>query len=385
MSDARSFIPFNRPSLLGDELDHMRDAVERGWISGDGHYTKECHKRLQALLACEKVLLTTSCTDALEMAAMLCDVGPGDEVVIPDFTFVSTANAFASRGATPVFVDVREDTLNLDERLLPAAITSRTKAIVPVHYAGVACEMDEILRIARVADVRVVEDAAQSLGASYRGRPLGAIGDLGAFSFHETKNLHCGEGGALAINEAALAPRAEVLWQKGTNRNRFLRGEVDKYTWCDYGSSFLPSDLLAAFLLAQLEHVDAVTASRRRLFARYMEAFEPLEQQGRARRPQIPAELADAHNGHIFFLLCAGGDERDRLIAHLRGLGIHAVFHYQPLHRSEMGARFAKPDTSCPVSIRVSDQLVRLPIYHGLRDEEQDRVIDGVVEFYRTA
>lgn len=378
-------IPFNRPSLLGDELEHMRDAVERGWISGDGHYTKECHKRLQALLGCEKVLLTTSCTDALEMAAMLCDAGPGDEVIIPDFTFVSTANAFASRGATPVFVDVREDTLNLDECLLAEAITPRTKAIVPVHYAGVACEMDEILRIARGANVRVVEDAAQSLGASYRGRPLGAIGDLGTFSFHETKNLHCGEGGALAINDASLAPRAEVLWQKGTNRNRFLRGEVDKYTWCDFGSSFLPSDLLAAFLLAQLDHVEAVTRSRRRLFDRYMAAFESLEKDSRLRRPRVPAELADTHNGHIFFLLCADGMERDRLIAHLRERGIHAVFHYQPLHRSEMGARFAKPATSCPVSIRVSEQLVRLPIYHSLRDDEQDRVIDAVLEFYRLA
>lgn len=384
MSSPDDFIPFNRPSLLGDELGHMRDAVERGWISGDGHYTKECHKRLAVMLACEKVLLTTSCTDALEMAAMLCDVGPGDEVIIPDFTFVSTANAFASRGATPVFVDVREDTLNLDERLLPAAITPRTKAIVPVHYAGVACEMDEIGRVAREAGVRVVEDAAQSLGASYRGRPLGAIGDLGAFSFHETKNLHCGEGGALAVNDPTLAPRAEVLWQKGTNRNRFLRGEVDKYTWCDFGSSFLPSDLLAAFLLAQLEHVERVTAARRRLFDRYMSAFAALENDGRASRPQIPTELADAHNGHIFFLLCADGDERDRLISHLRGLGIHAVFHYQPLHRSEMGARYAKPGTSCPVSVRVSDQLVRLPIYHGLRDDEQDRVIDAVLGFYRT-
>ncbi len=375
-------IPFNRPSLLGDELDHMRDAVERGWISGDGHYTKECHKRLAAMLACEKVLLTTSCTDALEMAAMLCDVGPGDEVIIPDFTFVSTANAFASRGATPVFVDVREDTLNLDESLLAGALTPRTKAIVPVHYAGVACEMDEILRIARGANVRVVEDAAQAVGATHRGRPLGGLGDLGAFSFHETKNLHCGEGGALAIGDPALAPRAEVLWQKGTNRNRFLRGEVDKYTWCDFGSSFLPSDLLAAFLLAQLGHVEAVTRSRRRLHGRYMAAFEPLEREGRVRRPRIPAELADAHNGHIFFLLCADANERDRLIAHLRAAGIHAVFHYQPLHKSEMGARFAKPGTACPVSARVSEQLVRLPIYHGLRDDEQERVIDAVTRFY---
>jgi len=372
-------IPFNRPSLVGNELAYVRDAIERGHISGDGVYTRRCESALSEILGGARVLLTTSCTHALEMAALLLDVGPGDEVIVPSFTFVSTANAFALRGARPVFVDVREDTLNLDERLLRAAITPCTRAIVPVHYGGVACEMDSILAIAREAGAVVVEDNAQGLFGHYRGRPLGTFGAMSALSFHETKNISCGEGGALVLNDPSLAPRAEILREKGTDRSRFFRGEVDKYTWLDLGSSYVPADMLAAFLLGQLEEREKVQSARGRIWQRYRDGLGEWARTRGVELPRVPAHCESSH--HLFHLLLPSLEERQALIAHLRGRGVHAIFHYLPLHLSTMGSTFGGRPGDCPVAEAVSERVVRLPFFASLSEAEQMRVIDAVRAF----
>ena len=376
---AEASIPFNRPELAGRELDYVRDAVDRGHLSGDGFYTRQCQELLSGILGGARVLLTTSCTHALEMAALLLDIGPGDEFVIPSFTFVSTANAFVLRGARPVFADIRPDTLNLDEDRLSSCITSRTRVILPVHYAGVACEMERILEVARAAGAAVVEDNAHGLFGSWRGQPLGTFGALSALSFHETKNVFCGEGGALVINDPALAARAEILREKGTDRSRFFRGEIDRYTWVDVGSSYVPSDLLAAFLLAQLEAREKIQARRCRIWQRYQEELADWALEHGARLPSAPPDCAQPW--HLFYLLLPSPEERQALIAHLKGRGVQAVFHYLPLHLSEMGQRFGGQPGDCPVTESVSDRLLRLPCFPGLSEPEQARVIEAVRSF----
>lgn len=370
-------IPFNKPYLTGREAGHLAESLQ-GQLSGDGSFTKRCHAWLVTHTECAKALLTHSCTAALEMAALLADVGPGDEVILPSFTFVSTANAFALRGATPVFVDIRPDTLNLDETLLEAAITPRTKVIVPVHYAGVACEMDDIMALAARHRLLVIEDDAQGLMARYRGRPLGSIGHLATLSFHETKNIVAGEGGALLINESRFADRAEIIREKGTNRSAFFRGQVDKYSWVDIGSSYLPGELVAAFLLAQLEDAQAITQRRLALWQRYHEAFAELERQGRVRRPIVPAHCE--HNAHLYYLLFEDLAARTRFIADMRAADIDTVFHYVPLHSSPVGQRLGRTSGELPHTQAVSDRLVRLPLWPGL-EPLQARVIDAVLRF----
>ena len=373
-------IPFNKPFIIGKELYYIAQAVQKGYLAGDGSFTKRCHAWLEQRFGARKVLLTHSCTAALEMAAILADIGPGDEVIMPSFTFVSTANAFALRGAAIRFVDIRPDTYNLDERLLEAAITPRTKAVVPVHYAGVGCAMDEILAIAEHHGCLVIEDAAQGVNSSYRGRWLGTLGALGCYSFHETKNFISGEGGALVINDERFIERAEIIREKGTNRSRFFRGQVDKYTWVDIGSSYLPSEIVAAFLYAQLEGADEITTKRLTVHARYAAGLAPLVESGRIEVPRIPADRV--HNGHMFCLLARNLDERTRLIAHLRAIQMHAVFHYIPLHLSPMGQRFDAGSGLLPVTESVADRLVRLPCYFELGAPDQDRVIAAVRSFY---
>lgn len=368
-------IPFNRPFLAGRELEYMRQAIASGHISGDGNFSRRCHQLLETLLGAPRVLLTTSCTHALEMAAILLDFREGDEVIIPSFTFVSTATAFVMHGARPVFADIRPDTLNLDERSLEQLITPRTRAIVPVHYAGVGCEMDVILEVAAKRGLTVVEDNAQGLLGTYRSRQLGTFGAFGALSFHETKNFSCGEGGALVINNAAHIERAEIVREKGTNRSRFFRGQVDKYTWVDLGSSYLPSDLLAGHLLAQLEERERIHAARRRIWERYSQALADWAQARRIRLPFVPDHCEQSY--HMFYLLLRSAEERDRTIAELLRLGVHAVFHYQPLHASPMGRGFGRAE--CPVTEDVSGRLVRLPFYTGMSPEEQDRVIEALL------
>jgi dTDP-4-amino-4,6-dideoxygalactose transaminase len=355
----------------------MAEAVARGQISGDGEFTRRCQDLLQRELGVPAVLLTTSCTHALELAAILLDIGPGDEVIVPDFTFVSTANAFVLRGATPVFVDVRPDTLNLDERLLEDKITGRTRAIVPVHYAGVGCDMVRIGEIAARRGIAVVEDNAHGLFAARAGRPLGTWGAMATLSFHETKNFICGEGGALVVNDSRLIARAEVVREKGTNRKRFFRGEVDKYTWVDIGSSYLPSDLLAAFLLAQLEEKKKVLAARRRIYERYAEALRPWADRNDIRLPIIPAGCESSY--HMFYLLVPTLQARTRLISHLKSLDMLAVFHYLPLHLSEMGRRWGGRAGDYPVTEHVSDRLLRLPFYTLLTEADQQRVIEAIL------
>jgi dTDP-4-amino-4,6-dideoxygalactose transaminase len=367
-------IPFNQPYLTGRELEYIAEAHANHHLSGDGPFTRRCNAWLERTVGCPKALLTHSCTGALEMAAILADIGPGDEVIMPSFTFVSTANAFVLRGGVPVFVDVREDTLNIDESKIEAAITARTRAIVVVHYAGVACEMDAILAIAGRHRLLVIEDAAQAVLASYKGRPLGGLGALGALSFHETKNILCGEGGALLVNDPALAERAEVIREKGTNRTRFSRGEVDKYTWVDIGSSFLPGEVVAAFLWAQMEMAEAITRRRKQIWARYQEAFAELEESGRARRPVVPANAVS--NAHSYYLLLRNVETRDRLIRSLREDGIHAVFHYVPLHDSPAGRKFGRSDGPMEITRSVAERLVRLPLWLGL-EVHQDEVIES--------
>ncbi|MDD5306466.1 MAG: dTDP-4-amino-4,6-dideoxygalactose transaminase [Deltaproteobacteria bacterium] len=370
-------IPFSRPCRTGRELEYIEECLASSVIAGDGAFTKRCKEILERIYAGSKVLLTTSCTHALEMCSLLLDIGPGDEVLLPSFTFVSTANAVALRGARPVFVDVREDTLNIDESLCEARVTERTKAIFVVHYGGVGAQMEAMRKIADGHGLKLVEDAAQGLGATWGGRPLGGIGDLGALSFHESKNIVCGEGGALIINRADLVDRATIIREKGTNRTRFLQGLVDKYTWTDIGSSYLPSDILAAYLCAQLESLDAVNRRRRAIFDYYLGRLSPLEQELRIRTPRIPAQASP--NGHLFYVLLESEEERNRVIAGMRAAGIMCVFHYVPLHLSPMGARFGFGPGDLPVTESIAARLVRLPLFYQMTDEEAEEVVDTLL------
>jgi dTDP-4-amino-4,6-dideoxygalactose transaminase len=372
-------IPFNRPAVTGGEMAYMQQAIAAGHLSGDGGFTRRCHALLEEITGAPRVLLTTSCTHALEMSMLLAGVGPGDEVICPDFTFVSSVNAFVLRGARPVFVDVRPDTLNLDERLVEAAITPRTKAMMVVHYAGVGCDMTALMAIAARHGLAVVEDNAHGLFGRVGGRDLGRFGALSTLSFHETKNLTCGEGGALVLNDPALVERAEILREKGTNRARFFRGQVDKYTWVDVGSSYLPSDLLAAYLCAQLEAREAIQARRHAIWATYDSALAAWADRQGVRRPIVPAGAE--HPAHIYYLLLPSLDARTRLLAHLRERLILATFHYQPLHLSEMGRQFGGRPGQCPVTEDVADRLVRLPVFFQLSEADQARVIDALLAF----
>jgi dTDP-4-amino-4,6-dideoxygalactose transaminase len=369
---------FNRAAVTGREIEYVTRAITDGPIHGDGPFTRGCHEWLERLTGSPRALLTTSCTHALEMAALLLDLQPGDEVIVPPFTFVSTVNAIVLRGARPVFVDVRPDTLNIDETKIEAAITPRTRAIVLVHYAGVACEMDAIMALASRHGLGVVEDNAHGLFGRYKGRQLGTFGTFATLSFHDTKNISCGEGGALMINDPRHVDRAEIVREKGTNRTRFYRGQVDKYTWCDIGSSYLPSDILAAYLLAQLESHAEIQARRHAIWSRYAEALAPWAAQSGARLPVVPDGCE--HPAHIFYLLLPSLQARAALLAHLRTRLVLAVFHYQPLHLSDMGRRFGGREGQHPVTEDVSDRLVRLPIFFQLTDDEQARVIDAVRE-----
>ncbi len=376
MSEYR--VDFNRPTLTGNELTYITQAVERAHISGDGYFTRQCQAVLEQELGAEKVLLTTSCTHALELAALLLEVKPGDEFIVPSFTFVSTANAFAMRGARPVFIDIRPDTLNLDETQLEQAITPRTRAIVPVHYAGVGCEMDAILEVAGRHGIPVVEDNAHGLFGKYRGRPLGGLGCLAAQSFHETKNITCGEGGALVINDPAYVERAEILREKGTDRSRFFRGQVDKYTWVDLGSSYLPSDVLAAFLYAQLEARAQIQEKRRQIWHYYYDNLCDWGERKGVRLPVVPPHCEPAY--HLFYLLLPSLEQRQAMIAHLKSHGILSVFHYLPLHSSAMGRSMGYRPGDFPVTEEVSDRLLRLPFYNTLSEADQAFVIEKILE-----
>ena len=360
-------IPFNKPYMTGRELANIEEAHRHGHLSGDGPFTKLCHRWLEQKIQANRALLTHSCTAALEMAALLLDLKPGDEVIMPSFTFVSTANAFVLRGAIPVFVDVRADTLNIDERLIEAAITRRTKAICVVHYAGVACEMDEIMAIASHHGIHVVEDAAQGIMSSYRGRPLGAIGELGALSFHETKNIISGEGGALLCRDANMAERAEIIREKGTNRSKFFRGQVDKYTWVDVGSSFLPGEISAAFLSAQIDDAEAITCRRLSIWNRYHAWAERHEAAGLLRRPIVPEHCT--HNAHMYYILLPTLNTRTTFIAELKANGVQAVFHYIPLHSSPAGRKYGRAGSDMAVTDDISVRLVRMPLWVGLEDQ----------------
>jgi dTDP-4-amino-4,6-dideoxygalactose transaminase len=372
-------IPFNRPCLVGNEMQYVAEAIRCGHISGNGSFTRRCHELLEQQLCAAKVLLTTSCTHALEMAALLLNVGPEDEVIVPSFTFVSTANAFALHGARLVFADVRPDTLNLDESALEDLITPHTRAVVPVHYAGVGCEMDVIMNVAERHEVAVVEDNAHGLFARYKGRCLGTFGCLGATSFHETKNIICGEGGALVINNPAFIERAEIIREKGTDRSRFFRGQVDKYTWVDVGSSYLPSDLLAAFLYAQLEKRDEILCIRKRIWHTYHQNLKDWAADHGVKLPAVPAECEQSY--HNFYLILPKPQLRDHLIRHLKTQGILATFHYTPLHLSEMGQKLGGRPGQCPVTEYISERLVRLPFYNHLSEQEQTAIIDAVKGF----
>jgi dTDP-4-amino-4,6-dideoxygalactose transaminase len=372
-------IPFNKPSLTGAEFQYISEALGRGHISGDGHFTKKCHQLLESELGIPKALLTTSCTHALEMAALLLRIQSGDEVVVPAFTFVSTANAFVLRGARPVFCDIRADTLNIDETLIEEKITSRTKAIIAVHYAGVGCEMDAILDIGRRHGIEVIEDNAHGLFGKFKGKYLGTLGSLATQSFHETKNFTCGEGGALLINDERYLERAEILREKGTDRSRFFRGQVDKYSWIDLGSSYLPSDILAAFLLAQLEHRKQIQNRRRRIWNYYYEHLKEWAKESGVSLPFTPEYCEQSW--HLFYMLLPSLESREALIAHLKSFGILSVFHYLPLHLSEMGRRCGVGDAHCPVAENISDRLIRLPFYNDLGDADQDRIVSAVRTF----
>lgn len=376
-------ISFNRPFIAGKELYYISQAVFNGHLSGNGPFTKRCERWFEERTGTKRALLTSSCTDALEMAALLADVGPGDEVILPSFTFVSTANAFVLRGARIRFVDIRPDTLNMDESLLARAINDSTKAIVPVHYGGVACEMDAIMELAAPRGVMVIEDAAHAVDSTWRGQHLGTVGQLATYSFHETKNYICGEGGALLVNDPSLVERAEIIREKGTNRERFRRGEVDKYTWVDVGSSFLPSELVAAFLYAQLEEATTITDRRRAIHRYYEEQLRPLADEGRLQLPFVPADCQ--HNGHLFYVLLPDEETRDGLMAHLKAQGILAVFHYVPLHSSPMGQKVGEVDGELPVTMDISQRLLRLPCYFDLTREDQDRVIEEITRYFEAS
>jgi dTDP-4-amino-4,6-dideoxygalactose transaminase len=372
-------IPFNRPSIVGKEFERLAEAIERGQLSGDGHFTRLCNARIVEMTQARAAMLTHSCTAALEMAAILCDLRPGDEVILPSFTFVSTANAVALRGAVPVFVDIDPRTLNIDPEKARNAVTSRTRAIFAVHYAGFPADMDALADIARAHDLLLVEDAAQALGSTYKGRLAGSLGDMAAFSFHETKNIISGEGGALTLTRPELVERAEIIREKGTNRARFFRGQVDKYTWVDIGSSYLPGELVAAFLYAQLEQADSILARRLALYDRYRDAFAGLAADGRVQVPHAPNETTG--NGHMFYLLMRDLDDRSAFIGHMRAAGINTPFHYVPLHSAPGGQKFGRsPGLPLSVTDDISDRLVRLPMFFALEDGIE-RVIE-VVESY---
>ena len=374
-------IGFNKPFLTGKELHYIAEAHKCGQLAGDGQFTKLCSTWLEQRTGCHKALLTHSCTAALEMAAMLADIQPGDQVIMPSYTFVSTANAFVLRGGVPVFVDIRPDTLNIDESLIEAAITAKTKAIVPVHYAGVACEMDSIMDIASRHKLLVIEDAAQGVLARYKGRALGSIGHLGCYSFHETKNIISGEGGALLINDPALVERAEIVREKGTNRSKFFRGQVDKYTWVDIGSSYLPGEITTAFLWAQMQEADAITTRRLAIWNRYHAAFESLEQTGRIRRPIV--SLDRDHNAHMYYILLRDLADRTEFIATMTQHEIYCVFHYVPLHSSPAGQRYGRPHGSLNITNMQSERLVRLPLFLELSEAQQDCVVEAVIKWHK--
>lgn len=372
MKKTNNRIPFNWPHMTGKELYYIAEAHFNGSLAGDGPFTKRCHAWLEERTGCNKGLLTHSCTAALEMAALLLDIQPGDEVIMPSYSFVSTANAFVLRGGVPVFVDIREDTLNLDERLIESAITPRTRAIAPVHYAGVACEMDTIMAIAQKYGLNVVEDAAQGVMSTYKGRALGSIGDLGAYSFHETKNVISGEGGALLVNSPGMSLRAEIIREKGTDRSRFFRGEVDKYTWQEVGSSFLPGELIAAFLWAQLEEADRITKERLSIWQRYHDLLEPLEAIEILRRPIVPDGCE--HNAHMYYALLAPEIDRQKVLDELKRNDVNLVFHYVPLHSSPAGQKYGRVNGSLDVTCKAAESLIRLPLWVGISLAEQQRV-----------
>lgn len=374
-------IPFNLAPCVGNEIKYIQEALESHKICGDGSFTKKCHQWIEAQTGTKKALLTTSCTHALEMAAILCDIQPGDEVIMPSYTFVSTADAFVGRGAKIVFVDVRPDTMNIDENKIESAITEKTKAIVPVHYAGVSCEMDTILEIAGRYNLRVVEDAAQGVMASYKGRALGTMGDFGCFSFHETKNYSMGEGGALLIRCENAIERAEVVREKGTNRSKFFRGQIDKYTWVDFGSSYLPSDINAAHLLAQLEMAETINENRLTAWEHYRAALQPLAEAGKIELPYIPEHCQ--HNAHMFYIKTADLAERSRLIEYLKKHGIASAFHYIPLHSAPAGERFGRFCGEDRHTTKESERLLRLPMYYGLSEDAVAEVADKILHFYK--
>ena len=376
-------IPFNRPSLVGKEFEYMQEAIANWHISGDGTFTRKCNALLEEALGVPKVLLTTSCTHALEMAALLLEIEPGDEVIVPSFTFVTTANAFVLRGAKPIFADIRPDTLNIDERQVERLITPRTKAILLVHYAGVGCEMDSLCEMAQRHSIAIVEDNAHGLFGKYKGRFLGTFGSLASLSFHETKNFTCGEGGALLINDLRYAERAEIIREKGTNRSRFFRGQVDKYTWVDLGSSYLPSDILAAFLCAQLEARDQIQSIRRRVWEYYYDHLQEWAEDEGVQLPVVPSHCQQPY--HLFHLLLPSLEQRQAFLAHLRTHDVSSVFHYLPLHISEMGKRFGGKAGDCPVTEDIADRLARLPFHNSLTEADQERVVDLTRQFRSTS
>jgi len=373
-------IRFNVPPYTGKELDYIKIAVENQKICGDGEFTKKCNEWMEEKTGTKKALLTTSCTHATELAAILADIQPGDEVIMPSYTFVSTADAFVLRGATAVFVDIRPDTMNIDAELIEAAITERTKAIVPVHYAGVSCDMDKIMEIAKKHNLVVIEDAAQGIMSTYKGQALGTIGDFGCFSFHETKNFSMGEGGALLIRDEKDIENAEIIREKGTNRAKFFRGQIDKYTWVEKGSSYLPSEMNAAYLYAQLELAEEITADRMATWQRYYNAFTELAKAGKVELPFIPEDCT--HNAHMFYLKCKDLEERTALIRFLKGNDILAVFHYVPLHSAPAGLKYGRFHGEDKYTTKESERLVRLPLYYGLEPEKTDYIIEKVKEFY---
>ena len=373
-------IPFNVPPVTGKEINYINEAIKSGKICGDGTFTKKCTEHLENYLE-TKVLLTTSCTSSLEMSALLCNIKPLDEVILPSYTFCSTADAFVQRGAKLVFVDIRKDTLNIDETKIEHAITEKTKAIICVHYAGVSCEMDEIIKIAKKYNLKVVEDAAQAIFSTYKGRKLGTIGDFGCFSFHETKNLSMGEGGGISINtNHADYEKAEIIREKGTDRSKFIRGQIDKYTWRDYGSSYLPSDLNAAYLYAQLTESNKIQQNRMNIWNKYKSSLKILEENNKITLPVIPEECK--HNAHIFYFITKSLEERTKLISFLKQNEIQAVFHYIPLHSSPAGIKFGRFDGKDEITTEYSERLIRLPLYYGLKDKDQNKVIENVLKFY---
>ncbi|HJB89021.1 MAG TPA: dTDP-4-amino-4,6-dideoxygalactose transaminase [Candidatus Blautia excrementigallinarum] len=372
-------IDFNRPAIVGKELEYIKDAVDQGMLCGDGKYTKLCSSWMKERFHVNQVFLTTSCTHALEMAAYLCDIHPGDEVIMPSYTFVSTADAFVLRGAKIVFVDIRPDTMNIDEKLIEQAVTEKTKAIVPVHYAGVACEMDTIMEIARKYDLKVVEDAAQGVEAYYHGKALGTIGDFGCYSFHETKNYTMGEGGALVFQDNSFQEKAEILREKGTDRSKFFRGQVDKYRWIDYGSSYLPSEMNAAYLYAQLEECEKINRKRHQIYDYYHRHLAPLEEAGLIERPFVPEGIE--HNAHMYYIKVKDLETRTGLIAYLKENGIYSAFHYVPLHSSPAGMKFGRFSGEDVYTTRESERLVRLPMFYNLPMSDVEYIVKKILEF----